>query len=127
MWRMGSAVEKRKWVREMESGGEGEMEREAARVGEAEREPGRFPELIKCLEEHELPASILVPLDKSADCSLWFSLQWLSGMQRSPLGEWGCNTFRTVKKGMSPLSFCIKWSCLYLPREAFVLIRLAAE
>ena len=52
--------------------------RESERGREKCGEPGRFPELIKCLEEQELPASIPVPLDKSADCSLWFSLQCLS-------------------------------------------------
>lgn len=38
------------------------------KLGEQER----FPKLIKCSKRQKLPASIAVPLDKLAHCSLQF-------------------------------------------------------
>lgn len=52
----------------LKRGNEGEGEGERGKWGEQER----FPKLIKCLEGWKLPASIPVPLDKLAHCSLQF-------------------------------------------------------
>lgn len=82
--------------------------------GEGKRgEQERFPKLIKCSEGRKLPASIPVPLDKLAHCSL----QLLCSAE---VASWGHHQrVRGMVGAINSECFCARW-LLFILQSCFV-------